>query len=69
MIENTYSGRCCEIVEYDNIGKNIRWFIKNAGSETITEMRIKSRKIRKRIIQKCTYEKVYERNAGILRRF
>lgn len=44
LIEDTYSGLCCEPGEYDNIEKNICWFIKNAGSETITEMGIRGRK-------------------------
>ena len=68
MIENTYSGPCCELGEYDNIEKNNRWFIKNAGSENITEMEIRSEKLKKSY-KKCTYEKVYKRNAEIVRRF
>lgn len=43
LIEDTYGGLCCEPGEYDQVEKNIRWFIDNAGSSEIKDMGIRSR--------------------------
>ena len=43
LIEDTHGGLCCEPGEYDQVEKNIRWFIDNAGSNEIKDMGIRSR--------------------------
>ena len=43
LIEDTHGGLCCEPGEYDQVEKNIRWFIDNAGSSEIKDMGIRSR--------------------------
>lgn len=43
LIEDTHGGLCCESGEYDQVEKNIRWFIDNAGSSEIKDMGIRSR--------------------------
>ena len=43
LIEDTHGGLCCESGEYDQVEKNIRWFIDNAGSNEIKDMGIRSR--------------------------
>lgn len=43
LIEDTRGGLCCEPGEYDQVEKNIRWFIDNAGSNEIKDMGIRSR--------------------------
>ena len=43
LIQDTHGGLCCEPGEYDQVEKNIRWFIDNAGSSEIKDMGIRSR--------------------------
>lgn len=43
LIEDTHGGLCCEPGEYNQVEKNIRWFIDNAGSSEIKDMGIRSR--------------------------
>lgn len=43
LIEDTHGGLCCEPGEYDQVEKNILWFIDNAGSNEIKDMGIRSR--------------------------
>lgn len=43
LIEDTHGGLCCEPGEYDQVEKNIRWFIDDAGSNEIKDMGIRSR--------------------------
>lgn len=43
LIQDTHGGLCCEPGEYDQVEKNIRWFIDNTGSSEIKDMGIRSR--------------------------
>ena len=38
LIEETNGGLCCEPGEYDEVEKNIRWFIDHAGSAEVEQM-------------------------------
>ena len=38
LIEETNGGLCCELGEYDEVEKNIRWFIDHAGSAEVEQM-------------------------------
>lgn len=38
LIEDTNGGLCCEPGEYDQIEKNIRWFIENAETKQVIDM-------------------------------
>ncbi len=43
LIEETRGGLVCEPGDYEQVEKNIRWFIDHAGSEELTEMGERSR--------------------------
>ena len=43
LIEETQSGLVCEPGEYEEIEKNIRWFLAYAGSEKLVEMGARGR--------------------------
>ena len=38
LIEETKGGLCCEPGEYEEVEKNIQWFIEHAGSEEVEQM-------------------------------
>lgn len=44
LIEDTHGGLCCEPGQYNQIEKNIRWFIDNAGSKEMDAMGTRGRK-------------------------
>jgi glycosyltransferase involved in cell wall biosynthesis len=52
LIEETGCGLVCEPEEYDEVEKNIRWFIDNAGSGKVAEMGQKGREYLEKYLTK-----------------
>lgn len=64
IIEETNGGLCCDPGEYEEIEKNISWFIENADSNQVKEMGIRSREY---LVRNLTREKSVERYAEMIK--
>lgn len=59
LIEDTYSGLCCEPEEYGKIEENIRWFIDNADNDELVQMGNRGRKSLEKNLTKNVSVKKY----------